>query len=602
MTRPNASTAASQRGAGAAKQRLARPHGPTSLPIPAIAKGAARQLADGVPDKLREAYGRGFCAVAIGHYWERVHGRRGRPLRAAPVVAPALSDEAASAALALGEVAATLCLEDASYLLGSTYAAMLPDDMRSSRGVYYTPPGVVERLLDLAASAGVDWSTCRALDPACGGGAFLGPVAVRMLRAMASCDPRMAVRNVSQRLKGYEIDPFAAWISHVFLDAVFYAELSLPRVEHVDVVDVGDSLARSDAGTFDLVIGNPPYGRVTLDPARRTTYARSLYGHANLYGLFLDLAVRKAGGAGVIAYVTPTSFLSGEYFKRLRALLVADAPPVAIDFVADRDGVFDDVLQETALAVFRRGATPSSVSVHHVATGPNVRVTDLGECGLPGSPELPWLLPRSEAASPLIRAIATATTRLGDWGYRVSTGPLVWNRHKERLRWKHVRGSVPLLWAECVTADGEFVFRALRRNHAPYFVPESDDSPNLVTRACVLVQRTTAKEQSRRLIAAHLPGDFIEAHGAVAVENHVNMVVPLTIRPAVDSATVAAFLNSAAADRVFRCISGSVAVSAYELEAMPLPSADSMRSVSDAVGRRASRAEVDRIITGLYET
>ena len=93
-----------------------------------------------------------------------------------------------------------------------------------------------------------------------------------------------------------------------------------------------------------------------------------------------------------------------------------------------------------------------------------------------------------------MRAIASAPTRLSHWGYRVSTGPLVWNRHKERLRRKPVKGAVPLLWAECVSADGEFVFRALRRNHAPYFVPESEDSANLVSRACVLVQRTTAKE------------------------------------------------------------------------------------------------------------
>ena len=79
------------------------------------------------------------------------------------------------------------------------------------------------------------------------------------------------------------------------------------------------------------------------------------------------------------------------------------------------------------------------------------------------------------------------------------------------------------------------------------------------------------------------------------------MLVPTSDNPPVAPEVVAAFLNSGAADRVFRCISGSVAVSAYELEAMPLPSAASMRAVADAVGRAAPRAEVDRIIAGLYE-
>ena len=45
-------------------------------------------------------------------------------------------------------------------------------------------------------------------------------------------------------------------------------------------------------------------------------------------------------------------------------------------------------------------------------------------------------------------------------------------------------------------------------------------------RALRLVQRTTAKEQNRRLIAAELPASFIKKHGAVVVENHVNMVRP----------------------------------------------------------------------------
>jgi hypothetical protein len=42
---------------------------------------------------------------------------------------------------------------------------------------------------------------------------------------------------------------------------------------------------------------------------------------SNLYGLFTDLAAQLARRGGVIAYVTPTSFLAGEYFKSLRALL-----------------------------------------------------------------------------------------------------------------------------------------------------------------------------------------------------------------------------------------------------------------------------------------
>ena len=62
------------------------------------------------------------------------------------------------------------------------------------------------------------------------------------------------------------------------------------------------------------------------------------------------------------------------------------------------------------------------------------------------------------------------------------------------------------------------------------------------------------------------------AGGRVAVENHVHMLVPAVDAPPVSMAQLGKFFASVAADRAFRCISGSVAVSATELESLPLPS------------------------------
>lgn len=127
------------------------------------------------------------------------------------------------------------------------------------------------------------------------------------------------------------------------------------RLPH-DTIIVGDALQQEHIFGYDLVIGNPPYGRVTLDIKMREKYSRSLFGHANLYGLFTDLAIRMVKeNTGVIAFLTPTSFLGGQYFTALRTLLTEKTTPFAFDFVADRDGVFDDVLQETMLTAFKAG-------------------------------------------------------------------------------------------------------------------------------------------------------------------------------------------------------------------------------------------------------
>ena len=110
-----------------------------------------------------------------------------------------------------------------------------------------------------------------------------------------------------------------------------------------------------------------------------------------------------------------------------------------------------------------------------------------------------------------------------------------------------------------------------RGSHRAWFEPRGADDPNLVDRPCVLVQRTTAKEQHRRLIAAEMPPSVFGRPKLVAVENHLNMVRPIGRRPKVPLHVVAAFLATEAADRVLRCINASVAVSASELGAMPLP-------------------------------
>jgi adenine-specific DNA-methyltransferase len=94
-----------------------------------------------------------------------------------------------------------------------------------------------------------------------------------------------------------------------------------------------------------------------------------------------------------------------------------------------------------------------------------------------------------------------------------------------------------------------------------------------------------------------MPNSFIAEHGAVTVENHLNMLIPTGAKPVIPPALLSAFLNSLAADRAFRCLSGSVAVSAYELESLPLPSATTFKK---RAGRCTTQARIDSIAAGLY--
>ena len=519
--------------------------------------------------------------VALG-WWKRLV-EAGDSCSPALSVAPyggsllKLGAKVAGIAESLGGDLAALPLAVAAAEIGRLYCFLLPAKHRGSNGVFYTPAPLVSRLLDRAEAAGHDWTVGKAIDPSCGGGAFLVEAASRIVKAVGPAEPAIVVAAVSARIRGWDLDPFAAWLSHLCVEALLLPQVIASGKRLGPITEARDSLAgwEGHEGAYALVMDNPAFGKVKDNEGLRERFRRSLFGHPNLYGLFTDLAVHLAAPeGGVIAYLTPTSYFGGQYFKALRRLLAEEAPPVSIDIVESREDVFEDVLQEVALSVFRRGASrgAASCSVIHVEPG-GLRVEAAGCFVLPGNPEASWLMPRKASDAPFVERMLSMPCRLADWGYSVSTGPLVWNRKKGRLHNEVREGSVPVVWAEAVCGQGRFRLKPEKRGHAAFYEPSGLRDSNLVRAACLLLQRTTAKEQDRRLISAVMPASVIKAHGAVAVENHLNMVIAGKLKPAVPMKTLAMVFASETADRVIRCINASVAVSASEIEAMPLPSA-----------------------------
>lgn len=73
-----------------------------------------------------------------------------------------------------------------------------------------------------------------------------------------------------------------------------------------------------------------------------------------------------------------------------------------------RRGVFDDVLQETLLATYRRGEAAGPVAVHqlYLVNGIGLAIADAGTIALPADPSQPWLLPRDPLQTPLVKRLA----------------------------------------------------------------------------------------------------------------------------------------------------------------------------------------------------
>ncbi len=77
------------------------------------------------------------------------------------------------------------------------------------------------------------------------------------------------MHNLSARLRGFELDPFAAWMAQVFVEAAALPLIVACGRRPSAVVTVCDSLSITKINGFDLVVGNPPFGRLKLAAERR---------------------------------------------------------------------------------------------------------------------------------------------------------------------------------------------------------------------------------------------------------------------------------------------------------------------------------------------
>ena len=242
-----------------------------------------------------------------------------------------------------------------------------------------------------------------------------------------------------------------------------------------------------------------------------------------------------------------------------------------------RAGMFQNVLQEAAfLTMIREQKQPKKIpKVRMMVLDRESNKRKLGLVTIHGSS--PWILPKSEEQVRLLTTFGNGLPTLADYGYEIHTGYLVWNRSKcKRLKCFPKNGKkkpiYPLIWSTCVTGNGIFdpsrVPDGKNKGRFVYF----EQNAGLHRQPGVLVKRTSSSEMSRRLRCAPIPADFIDRWGGYVCENHVYVLTPQTgVHTSMSPELLSTILNSRLVDEAFRCMSGTVAVSKYELKQLPLP-------------------------------
>lgn len=203
---------------------------------------------------------------------------------------------------------------------------------RKALGAYYTPADVVDRLLDLSLNPILDQhraagakalAAVRVIDPACGDGSMLTAAAVRISAALvdAGWSQGQALRHAaSVAVTGIDVDPVAAGLCRKALEGLAPPVPGRPFAAAVHCADALTDRGVVAEGSFDLVVGNPPFlsqlaSATAADATRRRVLGEHFGSAAAAYtdpaALFLLRGAQLAKpNGGVVALIEPIALLA----------------------------------------------------------------------------------------------------------------------------------------------------------------------------------------------------------------------------------------------------------------------------------------------------
>lgn len=445
------------------------------------------------------------------------------------------------------------------YSASLVYALAQTKLRRKTLAMYFTPPSLSEYVLDRVESFGADFVEHRFIDPAAGGASFVGPIALRMIERGATSS------FITEALHGVEIDPALA----EFARAAAHSVIGRP-VDHM--ITCGDGLVQGQSGKFDAVIGNPPY-RV-LTPAQRKrmpVWAKPVLGnYANLYSLFILRGLQLLRENGLLAFLVPTSFITGNYFGKLRQHISEVSTILSIDIIEQRKEFFRDVSQDVCLLVCRK-STQRAKSYTAVArlVDKDMRSRSMPAYAIEVSSNKPWL--RTTGGRPR----ATPET-LESLGYTVRCGPIVHNRDdglSEGIR-RRRKCAVPLVWGHVIRPL--LAVEPASRSSKPgtgriTFVSTARQTPP-ETKPSIVLQRTNSGDQDRRIRAGFVDSNWLKKYGGFYGENHVVVISPdATKQQRCSLYTLLRIISTRSVDRRLRPLLSSNSINVTALRELKLP-------------------------------
>lgn len=225
---------------------------------------------------------------------------------------------------------------------------------RKAAGIYYTPAHIVAPIVHktvgelCAGKTPRQIARLKILDPACGSGLFLLGAYEHILKnhSLTPVDKRRILENA---IHGVDLDPRAVKLTRTSLMLLDEGRRH-PPPDLSGNIRCADSLRDPDSGSYDAVIGNPPFG-ARLTPAERARLSKLYPVFSQVkdsFVAFIERAFELLRPGGKFGFVLPSAWLGGPRYRALRKFLLTFKieSVTALPF-----GTFPDAYVDTVVVV-----------------------------------------------------------------------------------------------------------------------------------------------------------------------------------------------------------------------------------------------------------
>ena len=371
--------------------------------------------------------------------------------------------------------------------------SLLSKNDRQDNGIYFTPKNVRNVIFDTLKS--IHFTPTDILEPSFGSAEFISDCINNY--------PNANIHGVEKNKIIYD---------YVIEHNQYSNKVSL----------VNDDFLEYKSSEMDLIIGNPPYFVTKIKNKDCMT------GRGNIFVLFIYKCLTEhLKTDGILAFVLPTSFYNCVYYEPCRKYIANYCSIIHCENMYNVN--YYDTNQDTMILIIQKNR--DNIEQFILSLNDHYYIT-------PNYLELKQILVNTKTLSQL--------------GFRVKTGEVVWNEHKDKL--DDNEGTLVIYTSNIV--DNELVLNNLSGQKKQYI---KDFRCNPTKGPAILLSRGYGNKYKFDYV-------FIDDNCEFYGENHINVIYPINDEAKNNIAIIKKSLDDTRTNDFIRMFIGNGAISKTELE------------------------------------